>query len=127
MLRADRFPRIWVPRLEQRDTRQRLLHPHKLVQMRRQVKNELQPLAPNPGVQQKRKLGSESGRQRLQVLPLTGWIPQGCADSLELLDNRSGRIAKLDQAARQEAWGDRVARWLRTHPGVGPTTGWRFR
>jgi transposase len=60
----NRFPQVWVPTLEQRDTRQLLLHRHKLVQMRRQVKNELQHLALNQGVQQKRKLWSAAGSQR---------------------------------------------------------------
>ena len=41
LLLEDRFPEVWVPTLEQRDTRQLLLHRHKLVGMRRQVKNEL--------------------------------------------------------------------------------------
>jgi len=64
LLLEDRFPRVWVPTLQQRDTRQLLLHRHKLVQMRRQVKNELQHLALNQGVQQKRKLWSAAGRKR---------------------------------------------------------------
>ncbi len=72
LLLEDRFPQVWVPSLEQRDLRQLLLHRHKLVGMRRQVKNELQHLALNQGVQQKRKLWSEAGRQRLEELPLDG-------------------------------------------------------
>ena len=72
LLPENRFPRIWVPSVEQREVRQLLLHRHKLVQMRRQLKNELQHLALNQGVQQKRKLWSQSGRQRLEALPLTG-------------------------------------------------------
>ena len=62
LLLEDRFPRVWVPSVEQRDRRQLLLHRHKLVGMRRQVKNELQHLALNQGVQQKRKLWSAAGR-----------------------------------------------------------------
>ena len=83
--------------------RQLLLHRHKLVGMRRQVKNELQHLALNQGVQQKRKLWSEAGRQRLEELPLTGWTAQRREDSLELLDELNRRVAKLDVAAQQEA------------------------
>ena len=126
LLLEDRFPRVWVPSVEQRDVRQLLLHRHKLVAMRRQVKNELQHLALNQGVQQKRKLWSEAGRQRLQELPLTGWTAQRRQDSLELLDELSGRIAKLDVAAQQEADKDAVARLLQTHPGVGPITALAF-
>ncbi len=45
LLLEERFPRVSVPTPEQRDVRQLLLHRHKLVCMRRQVKNELQHLA----------------------------------------------------------------------------------
>jgi transposase len=37
-----RFPRLWTPDREQRDLRQRVLHRHKLVEIRSRVKNELQ-------------------------------------------------------------------------------------
>ena len=126
LLLENRFPQVWVPTLQQRDTRQLLLHRHKLVCMRRQVKNELQHLALNQGVQQKRKLWSVAGRQRLQELPLTGWTAQRRQDELELLDELDGRIAKLDVAAQQEADKDAVARLLQTHPGVGPITALAF-
>src|ERR1700732_4853839 len=59
LLAEDRFPRIWVPTAAERDDRQLLLHRHKLVRMRTQVKNQLQALALNQGVQRKRKLWSE--------------------------------------------------------------------
>ena len=39
LLLENRFPEVWVPTLQQRDTRQLLLHRHKLVAMRRQVNN----------------------------------------------------------------------------------------
>ena len=126
LLLENRFPRVWVPTVEQRDTRQLLLHRHKLVGMRRQVKNELQHLALNQGVQQKRKLWSAAGRQRLQELPLEGWTARRREDSLQLLDELDGRIAKLDIAAQQEADRDAVARLLQTHPGVGPITALAF-
>jgi transposase len=126
LLLENRFPQVWVPTVRQRDTRQLLLHRHKLVCMRRQVKNELQHLALNQGVQQKRKLWSAAGRQRLEELPLTGWTAQRREDSLELLDELDGRIAKLDGAVQQEADRDAVARLLQTHPGVGPITALAF-
>jgi transposase len=73
LLLEGRFPQLWVPSPEQRDTRQLLLHRHKLVKMRRQVKNELQHLALNQGVQRKSKLWSAAGRKLLEELPLAGW------------------------------------------------------
>ena len=38
LLAEDRFPRIWVPTAAERDDRQLLLHRHKVVRMRTQVK-----------------------------------------------------------------------------------------
>jgi transposase len=122
LLLEKRFPRIWVPSPEQRDLRQLLLHRHKLVGMRRQVKNQLQHLALNQGVQQKHKLWTAAGRQRLEELELTGWTAQRREELLSLLDDLNPRIGKLDQAVRQAAEKDRVAQRLQTHPGVGPIT-----
>jgi len=56
LLRENRFPRIWVPSLEERDVRQLLVHRHKQVQSRTRVKNQLQAMALSQGVQKKRKL-----------------------------------------------------------------------
>src|SRR5450755_4587195 len=47
LLLEERFPRLWRPSAEQRDTRQLLIHRHKLVEMRTRVKNALQHLAMN--------------------------------------------------------------------------------
>jgi hypothetical protein len=96
LLLEKRFPRIWVPSPEQRDLRQLLLHRHKLVGMRRQVKNQLQHLALNQGVQQKHKLWTAAGRKRLEEVALTGWTAQRREELLLLLDDLEPRIGKLD-------------------------------
>jgi transposase len=49
LLAEGRFPRIWVPSREQKDLRQLLIHRHKLVRIRAQMKNGLQHLAMNSG------------------------------------------------------------------------------
>src|SRR5438067_1311276 len=41
LLEEERFPRIWVPTPAERDARQLLLHRHKLVRRRTQLKNQL--------------------------------------------------------------------------------------
>ncbi len=122
LLLEKRFPRIWVPSPEQRDLRQLLLHRHKLVGMRRQVKNQLQHLALNQGVQQKHKLWTAAGRKLLEELALTGWTAQRREELLSMLDDLEPRIGKLDQAVKAAAEKDRVAQRLQTHPGVGPIT-----
>lgn len=122
LLLDKRFPRIWVPSLEQRDVRQLLLHRHKLVGMRRQVKTQLQHLALNQGVQRKYKLWTVAGRKLLEELKLTGWTAQRREELLSLLDNLERRVSQLDQAVMEAGRKDPVAQLLQTHPGVGPIT-----
>jgi transposase len=126
LLLEGRFPQVWVPSLQQRDTRQLLLHRHKLVNVRRQIKNQLQHLALNQGVQQKWKLWTQKGRQVLEELPLTGWTARRRGDDLELLDQLNRSIGELDAAVEQAAAQDRIAQLLQSHPGVGPTTALAF-
>jgi transposase len=73
LLVEGRFPRIWVPNTEMRDHRQLLIHRHKLVQIRTRVKNELQHLMLNQGMQKRQKLWSTEGRAALESLPLEPW------------------------------------------------------
>jgi transposase len=126
LLQQERFPRIWVPSAGMRDSRQLLLHRHKLVQMRTRVKNELQHLALNQGVQQKRKLWTQAGRKQLESLPLTGWTEQRRDDLLKMLDELEARIGKLDVAVVQEATQYADTKLLQTQPGVGPITALAF-
>lgn len=126
LLREGRFPRIWVPTPGERDVRQLLLHRHKLVRMRTQVKNQLQALALNQGVQRKRKLWSATGRKQLEALPLLPWASRRRAELLRLLDQLEGSIGELDRAVREQAQAHPGARRLMTHPGVGPVTALAF-
>ena len=73
LLLDGRFPRLWVPSPQMRDVRQLLRHRQKLVEMRTQVKNQLQHLALNQGVRRKSRLWSVQGRGVLEQLPLQGW------------------------------------------------------
>src|SRR5438309_1445163 len=58
LLLEGRFPRLWIPDAQQREQRQLLLHRHKLVEIRSRVKNGLQHLALNRGVQMRHRLWS---------------------------------------------------------------------
>jgi len=126
LLLEERFPRLSVPTAEQRDARQLLLHRHRLVQMRTRVKNQLQALAMNEGVRQKRKLWSSKGRAQLQALALPTWAATRRQDLLALLDDLDRRVAILDGAVQQQAEASDVVRRLRTHPGVGPVVALAF-
>ena len=126
LLQEDRFPRIWVPSPEERDARQLLLHRHKTVRIRTQVKNQLQALALNQGVQQKRKLWSATGRRQLEALSLLPWTAERRSQLLAMLDGLDAQIGQLDRAVSEQAEKHPAARRLMTHPGVGPNTGLAF-
>src|ERR1700681_3378208 len=126
LLAEDRFPRIWVPTAAERDERQLLLHRHKLVRMRTQVKNQWQAQALNQGVQRKRKLWSEAGREQLESLPLLPWASRRRAELLQLLDQLEASISELDRAVAEQAWARPAARRLMAHPGVGAVTALAF-
>jgi transposase len=126
LMLENRFPRLWTPDREQRDLRQLVLHRHKLVLIRARVKNELQHLALNKGVQRKHKLWSRAGQQLLRELPLKPWASCRREDLLGLLEMLNQQIGKLDLAVKQAAEENSQARLLMTQPGVGPNTALAF-
>ena len=126
LLESGKFPAIWVPSAEERDLLQLLLHRHKLVQMRTRIKNQLQHVAMNQGLQKKRQLWSERGQQWLKQLPLPQWTDRRRGDLLVLLEGLEPAIAELSQAVEAQAQQDARVRLLMTHPGVGPITGLAF-
>ena len=126
LLMEGRFPRLWMPSAEQRDLRQLLIHRHKLVEIRTRVKNGLQHLMLNRGVQKKHKLWTEAGQKALRELPLEGWAGRRRADLLGLLKSLDHQIGELDQAAQKAAEEHAQARLLMTQPGVGPITALAF-
>jgi transposase len=123
LLVDGRFPRLWVPSAQMRDLRQLLRHRQKLVEMRTQVKNQLQHLALNQGVRRKRRLWSVAGRLVLESLPLQGWTARRRSDLLAMLDRLEVQVGEMDRAVRAEAEQRPEVRLLMTHPGVGPVVG----
>jgi transposase len=126
LLMEDRFPRLWTPTAEMRNERQLVIHRHKLVRLRAQVKNELQHLAMNRGVQKKARLWSAAGQQLLRELSLQGWAASRRANLLELLQTMDQQIAELDRAVLTAAEANPQVRLLMTQPGVGPVTALAF-
>ena len=126
LMLENRFPRLWTADREQRDLRQLVLHRHKLVLLRARVKNELQHLCLNKGVQRKRKLWSEAGMQLLRELPLKPWASCRREDLLGLLGMLNQQIGKLDLAVQQAGEENPQAKLLMTQPGVGPNTALAF-
>jgi len=126
LLRTDRFPRIWVPSVAERDVRQLLVHRMKLVRARTTVKNQLHAQAMSQGVCRKHKLWTVKGRAELEGLALLPWASRRRKELLEMLDQLDAAIEPLDQAVKQEAQARPEAVRLMTHPGVGPVTALGF-
>jgi len=120
LLQEERFPKIWVPSMEERDLRQLLKHRHTLVQMRTRIKNQLQHIALNQGWQKKRTLWTQSGQQWLSQLELEPWTRRRRDDLVQMLEEMNQRIAQLNSAAEQAAQQRADAVLLMSHPGVGP-------
>ena len=93
LLMEQHFPQIWVSSREQKDLRQSLIHRYKLVRIRAQVKNGLQHLAMNQGLQKKKQLWSAAGQQTLRALPLQKSFvtraARGCPGSAQATLDRS--------------------------------------
>jgi transposase len=122
LLQKDDFPRIWTPSRQERDQRQLLIHRYKLVTLRARVKNELQHLALNQGMQKGRSLWSKAGQKLLLDLPLEFWAGTRRKNLLELLKHMDQQMVVLDQAVKKAAEENEKARLLMTQPGVGPIT-----
>ncbi len=126
LLVKDDFPRIWTPSRQERDQRQLLIHRYKLVTLRVRVKNELQHLALNQGLQKGRSLWSKAGQKSLLDLPLQFWAGTRRKNLLELLKQMDQQITMLDQAVKKVAEENERSRLLMTQPGVGPITALAF-
>jgi transposase len=126
LLLEKRFPKLWVPSAEERDLRQLLVHRHQRVRARTQVKNQLQALALNQGLQKKRQLWSKQGRQWLEKLELLPFAARRRDELLKTLEELNQQIAELSQLVAAEAEKRPGAALLMTHPGVGPQTSLAF-
>jgi transposase len=125
MLKND-FPRIWTPSRRERDQRQLLIHRHKLVRMRAQIKTELQHLAMNQGMQKGRSLWSKESQKQFLELPLQCWASVRRQNLLQLMKGMDQQITVLDDAVKEAAEKEERARLLMTQPGVGPITSLAF-
>jgi len=124
LMLENRFPRIWVPTVEQRDARQLVLHRHKLVQTRTRAKNQLQALASNEGMQ--KRAWTKAGQEELRKADLSPWAKVRRQDWQELLEELNQRIDPLDRALEQQAKQRPEVELLMTHRGVGPVVATAF-
>jgi transposase len=126
LLAEKRFPRIWVPAKEEKDLRQLLIHRYKLVRIRVQVKNALQHLAMNQGLQRKRRLWSAAGQKLLREVPLAPWASRRREDLFQMMSELDAKIDLLDRAVVEAGEKNQAVRLLVTQPGVGPITALAF-
>lgn len=126
LLLEKRFPQLWRPSAAMRDQRQLLRHRDKLVEVRTKVKNSLQHLAMNQGMQKKSRLWTRQGMEQFQQLAMPGWAGTRREDLLQLLKELNRQIEPLDQAVKQAAEQHPQAQLLMTQPGVGPVTALAF-
>jgi transposase len=123
LLEENRFPKIWVPDRATRDLRQLLMHRHKLVCMRSAIKNQLQAIALNRGVQKHKRLWSKEGREQLRTFPLPPWTRRRCDELLRLHEQWDQEIAELDKVVLEQAHAHPEANYLMQKVcGVGPIT-----
>ena len=126
LLLADRFPSIWIPTPAERDSRQLLVHRHKLVGWRTQVRNQLSALARSQGVFPGTRFWTEAGRQKLQAVQLDRWAAQRRQDLLRLLSDLDAQIAELTRHVEQQAQARNDAVALMQQDGVGPIVSLAF-
>ena len=121
LVRGD-FPKIWLPRAEERDVRVLIEHRHQLVQLRTRAQNGLQAIALSYGLRRGKRLWSAAGREQLQKIPLREGVSRRREDLLQLVRQLSTWIVELHQRIVEEASRRPEAQRLMTHPGVGPQT-----
>ena len=126
LLIENRFPRIWVADVKNRDLRQLLWHRHRLVQIRTRIMNQLQAVAMNEGLRRQQRLWSQAGRAQLESLSLPPWASRRRQDLLELMDRLNPTIAGLSAEVEREIEKMPEVQRLLTHPGVGPLTALAF-
>jgi transposase len=118
MLSKDGFPKIWVPTVAERDLRQLLIHRRHLVRTRVRIKNQLQHIALNYGLQRKGKLWSREGMEFLRSLELEPWTRLRRDRLLEQLAQCDADLKPLEIAVQKAAEENARAVRLQTHPGV---------
>ena len=122
LLSEDRFPRIWMPTVEQRDVRQLLLYRHQWVRIRVRVQNGLQSIALSHGLRRGTSLWSQAGLEAMGALALPPYASQRRDALVRLYRQLEAEIDVLNKTVAACAVQRPQARRLMTHPGVGPIT-----
>ena len=122
LVMKDRFPKIWMPSIEQRDLRTLLRDRHQWVKIRARLQHTLQAIALNHALRRGASLWSAAGQDALQALSLPAYSSQRRTELLRLYVQLQKRIQALDKEVDIQARQRPHARRLLTHPGVGAVT-----
>jgi transposase len=122
LLSEDRFPKIWMPSVEQRDVRALLLYRHQWVRIRTRVQNALQSIALSHGLRRGSGLWSKAGLHAIRAIPLPRYATERRDALVRLYLQLQAEIDELDKIVADCAAQREKARLLMTHPGVGPIT-----
>lgn len=123
LLAEDRFPKIWMPTMEQRDVRELLLYRHQWVRIRVRMQNALQSIALSHGLRRGTSLWSKAGLEAIGALALPPYRTQRRDALVRTYRQLQTEIEALDKTVAACAEQRPQARRLMTHPGVGPITG----
>ena len=126
LLMGNRFPKICIPKPEDRDAWQLLRHRDKLVRWQTSVRNQLHALAMGEGICRKKKLWTAKGRTELEALELGEWAARRRKELLAMLDRLGPAIEELDGAVKEQAEKRPNAVRLLQQDGVGPVTALAF-
>jgi transposase len=111
-----------VPSTALRDLRTLLLHRHQWVRMRTRVQNALQAIALSRGLRRGKTLWSQLGQHTIASLPLPPYAAHRRTELLAWYGKLQAQIDELDEQVLDRALQRPGAKWLMTHPGVGPVT-----
>jgi transposase len=123
LLINNEFPRVYRQSPDSRAVLAQLRYRHKLVGLRTQATNSLHALAIREGLSLRAALLTKAGRARLKALSLSAVKARQCDEWLNLIDQLSDNIKRLERELSQLARQDGRVRRVRTHPGIGLLTG----
>ena len=122
LLVEKRFPAIWLPRKELLDLRALLLHRHQWVRLRTRIQNALQAMALANGLRRGPRLWSYDGQAKIAFLPLAPHASYRRSALQAMYRQMQEEIENLTEQVAAQAGQRCGARWLMSHPGVGPVT-----
>jgi len=123
LLMKDEFPRVFRQSPESRAVLAQLRYRHKTVQLRTQITNSLHALAIREGLSLRSTLLTKAGRVKLKALSLTTTQVKQRDEWLELIDQLTENIKRIEQELEKQSAQDERVKCVRTHPGIGLLTG----